>query len=308
MNILKNRIAELRKNKKASQEDVAKALGITRQAISLYERGEHEPRLETWQKLADFFGVSVPYIQGIEPKLSAKDILKKIIPELHKEYFDNYLLLNGELPKDSFSISPSTTTTLNRLIEVKGIKKKPIDFYSKDDKQFILNPEIKKYWFDLLIPFVKGMFNNGWIFDNYISTNILIHFIDLKVTEQESKKESMSVLENYLIDLHYFAFDEPLHHLMNTSIKYSDFETAKEHFDKYFSFLEEVRDKVFSKSETEVLKKAFESRSRMEERYGDKMLIKKIKKQVNDGDTKLARFLVETLNNWDDAYKEYMTK
>ncbi|XBP97372.1 hypothetical protein AAFS18_08330 [Lactobacillus crispatus] len=58
-----------------------------------------------------------------------------------------------------------------------------------------------------------------------------------------------------MIDLHYFAFDEPLHHLMNTSIKYSDFETAKEHFDKYFSFLEEVRDKVFSKSETEVLKK-----------------------------------------------------
>ncbi|MCP9317820.1 helix-turn-helix domain-containing protein [Lactobacillus helveticus] len=305
---MKNRIAELRKNKKASQEDVAKALGITRQAISLYERGEHEPRLETWQKLADFFGVSVPYIQGIEPKLSAKDILKKIIPELHKEYFDNYLLLNGELPKDSFSISPSTTTTLNRLIEVKGIKKKPIDFYSKDDKQFILNPEIKKYWFDLLIPFIKGMYNNGWIFDNYISINTLMHFIDFKVTEQESKKNKMSILENYLVELHYFAFDEPLHHLMNTSIKYSDFEIAKKNFDKYFSFLKEVKDKVFSKSEAEVLKEAFESRLRIEERYSDEILIKKIENQVNNGDTKLARFLVETLDNWDSAYKKYMSK
>ena len=303
-----NRIKEIRERKGIGQKELAEKINTSQQAISLYETGKREPRLETWKKLANFFGVSVPYIQGIEPKLSAKDILKKIIPELHKEYFDNYLLLNGELPKDSFSISPSTTTTLNRLIEVKGIKKKPIDFYSKDDKQFILNPEIKKYWFDLLIAFVKGIYNNGWIFDNYISINTLMHFIDLKVTEQESKKESMSVLENYLIDLHYFAFDEPLHHLMNTSIKYSDFKTAKEHFDKYFSFLEEVRDKVFSKSETEVLKKAFESRSRMEERYGDKMLIKKIKKQVNDGDTKLARFLVETLNNWDDAYKKYMSK
>ena len=64
---MKNRIAELRKNKKASQDDVAKALGITRQAISLYERGEHEPKLETWKKLASFFDVSVPYLQGIEP-------------------------------------------------------------------------------------------------------------------------------------------------------------------------------------------------------------------------------------------------
>ncbi|MDU7064452.1 MAG: helix-turn-helix transcriptional regulator, partial [Lactobacillus paragasseri] len=32
--------------------------------ISQYERGKREPKLETWQKLADFFGVSVPYLQG----------------------------------------------------------------------------------------------------------------------------------------------------------------------------------------------------------------------------------------------------
>ena len=283
-------------------------MGLATNTISRYETGKREPKLETWKKLANFFGVSVPYIQGIEPKLSAKDILKKIIPELHKEYFDNYLLLNGELPQDSFSISPSTTTTLNRLIDVKGIKKKPIDFYSKDDKQFILNPEIKKYWFDLLIPFVKGMYNNGWIFDNYISINTLMHFIDFKVTEQESKKNKMSILENYLVELHYFAFDEPLHHLMNTSIKYSDFETAKKNFDKYFSFLKEVKDKVFSKSEAEVLKEAFESRLRIEERYNDEILIKKIENQVNNGDTKLARFLVETLDNWDSAHNKYMSK
>lgn len=135
-----------------------------------------------------------------------------------------------------------------------------------------------------------------------------MHFIDFKVTEQESKKNKMSILENYLVELHYFAFDEPLHHLMNTSIKYSDFEIAKKNFDKYFSFLKEVKDKVFSKSEAEVLKEAFESRLRIEERYSDEILIKKIENQVNNGDTKLARFLVETLDNWDSAYKKYMSK
>ena len=60
-----NRIKEIRQEKNLSQTDIAKALGVTRQAISLYEKGDREPKLETWQKLADFFGVSVPYLQGI---------------------------------------------------------------------------------------------------------------------------------------------------------------------------------------------------------------------------------------------------
>lgn len=91
MNILKNRIAELRKNKKASQDDVAKALGITRQAISLYERGEHEPKLETWKKLASFFDVSVPYLQGIEPNfdLLTSETKDFILNKLDSNYFSS---------------------------------------------------------------------------------------------------------------------------------------------------------------------------------------------------------------------------
>ena len=60
-----NRIKEIRQEKKLSQKDLAKKLNISQQAISLYEKGDREPKLETWQKLADFFGVSVPYLQGL---------------------------------------------------------------------------------------------------------------------------------------------------------------------------------------------------------------------------------------------------
>ena len=60
-----NRIKEIRQEKKLSQKDLANKLNISQQAISLYEKGGREPKLETWQKLADFFGVSVPYLQGI---------------------------------------------------------------------------------------------------------------------------------------------------------------------------------------------------------------------------------------------------
>ena len=91
VNILKNRIAELRKNKKVSQDDVAKALGITRQAISLYERGEHEPKLETWKKLASFFDVSVPYLQRIKTNfdLLTSETKDFILNKLDSNYFSS---------------------------------------------------------------------------------------------------------------------------------------------------------------------------------------------------------------------------
>ena len=69
-----NRIKEIRQEKKLSQKDLAKKLNISQQAISLYEKGDREPKLETWQKLADFFGVPTSYLQGFG--LSKKDAIE----------------------------------------------------------------------------------------------------------------------------------------------------------------------------------------------------------------------------------------
>lgn len=65
-----NRIRKCRQNKKLTlkqlSEELAKQdLKISADALGKYERGEREPKLETWIKLADFFGVSVSYLQGI---------------------------------------------------------------------------------------------------------------------------------------------------------------------------------------------------------------------------------------------------
>lgn len=68
-----NRLKELRKSKGLSQVELAKKTGISNQAISFYEREKRHPKIETWQKLADYFNVSVPYIRGeIDTKLIAK--------------------------------------------------------------------------------------------------------------------------------------------------------------------------------------------------------------------------------------------
>ena len=64
-----NRIKELRECRNISQEELATALDTTQQSISLYESRDREPKLKIWQKLADFFNVSVPYLQGFETQV-----------------------------------------------------------------------------------------------------------------------------------------------------------------------------------------------------------------------------------------------
>ena len=55
---------KLRKERKLSQNDMAKFLGITRQGYGNYESGARRPDNETLQKLADFFEVSTDYLLG----------------------------------------------------------------------------------------------------------------------------------------------------------------------------------------------------------------------------------------------------
>lgn len=65
---MRNRIKELQAEKNISQAQLAHEIGMTGQAVYNYELGKREPKLATWVKLADYFGVSVGYLQGIEAK------------------------------------------------------------------------------------------------------------------------------------------------------------------------------------------------------------------------------------------------
>ena len=59
-----NNIAEMRKEKKLSQRQLAKAIGTSQANLSRWEQGLIEPSvIECW-KLADFFDVSIDVICG----------------------------------------------------------------------------------------------------------------------------------------------------------------------------------------------------------------------------------------------------
>lgn len=61
---MKNRLKQLRKEKGLTLDDIQSQTGIKRGTYNNYENGTTKPKLETWQALADFFNVSVPYLQG----------------------------------------------------------------------------------------------------------------------------------------------------------------------------------------------------------------------------------------------------
>lgn len=80
-----NRIKELRRNSKLSQIELAKIANVSNQAISAYESGTREPKKETWEALANFFNVSVPYLKGYG---YSKEYIYKCLDDAYKENYE----------------------------------------------------------------------------------------------------------------------------------------------------------------------------------------------------------------------------
>lgn len=90
---MQNRIKELRKKNNLTLKGLGKKVGLADNTLSQYETGKRHPKFEVWQKIADYFDVSVPYLQGFininipnnlkfDSKKDAVDCIKKIMKAL----------------------------------------------------------------------------------------------------------------------------------------------------------------------------------------------------------------------------------
>ena len=61
-------IVRLRKINQMTQEDIAEAVGVSRQAVAKWESGETIPDLEKCRLLAELFGVSLDDLANYEPE------------------------------------------------------------------------------------------------------------------------------------------------------------------------------------------------------------------------------------------------
>lgn len=97
-----NRLRELREAKKYTLDDNEKKTGINRGTYNNYESGKTSPKEPTWQALANFFNVSVPYLQGTDDKtvikkISSEDLLQELIDRKVLEPIDVGLYKEFEL-------------------------------------------------------------------------------------------------------------------------------------------------------------------------------------------------------------------
>lgn len=59
-----NRLKEFRKEQGLTLDDIENITGIKRGTFNNYENGKTEPKLDTWQKLAEALNVTPQYLVG----------------------------------------------------------------------------------------------------------------------------------------------------------------------------------------------------------------------------------------------------
>lgn len=113
--MLKNRIRELRKEKGLTLKELSQRLKengtpISASSLIKYERGERNPKLETWIKLADYFGVSVSYLQGVTENSSPKSV--------QGEFYENLLTDTSESEKMFSKIAKTRSLSAQKMAKI----------------------------------------------------------------------------------------------------------------------------------------------------------------------------------------------
>lgn len=73
-----NRLKGLRELRKMTRVELAEKIGVTKLTILNWEHGTHEIKGSNAKKLADHFGVSIPYLLGYDTDNTLQDLITKI--------------------------------------------------------------------------------------------------------------------------------------------------------------------------------------------------------------------------------------
>ena len=94
MQTFHERLRATRIEKGFTQEQLAKAVGVTKSTMAKYDRGELEPNVKNIKKIAQVLGVSVDYLLGIDNAEQAKSI--KLLLDLYRDIAKEYGLISEE--------------------------------------------------------------------------------------------------------------------------------------------------------------------------------------------------------------------
>ena len=90
-----NRLKELRKRKKMTQQELANIIGVTKLTILRWEKGDRQIKSDKAQQLGEYFNVSVGYLLGYEDNNSFVSSVVNEVDLLDPD--DNTNNLNSDL-------------------------------------------------------------------------------------------------------------------------------------------------------------------------------------------------------------------
>lgn len=137
--MLGDKIRALRKDNKITQQELAKAINLSRSAVGMLESNKNGASLDKLKEIADFFGITVDYLLSdneqientkeikkerdyslsVKEQLDIDDEAKKIIDELSMSFSKNKDSLSEE---DYFAVENAIRSTLEA-IKIKNKKK-----------------------------------------------------------------------------------------------------------------------------------------------------------------------------------------
>jgi len=98
-----------RRSKGITQEELAEYMGVSRAAVSKWEKGQSYPDIALLPQLAAYFNVSMDELLGYEPQLTSEDIqniCKGLSAEITNKPFDEAMSLIREAIKKYYSCFP----------------------------------------------------------------------------------------------------------------------------------------------------------------------------------------------------------
>lgn len=109
MNMFSVRLKAMRKDRKETQEDIARLLKVQRTTVGEYERGNIRPPMDKMKVLADHFEVSVDYLMGNtnfqtpeerdeEAPTDVSKTMKKLLEDLQQNR--HVMMFDGEVLDD----------------------------------------------------------------------------------------------------------------------------------------------------------------------------------------------------------------
>lgn len=118
-NFFMNRIKDARIEKGIKQADLAEILNVSQGTLSNWERGEHDPDIESLLKISSILKKTTDYLLGHDLLILEKSVNDNPLNEEHKKLINLYQLASSKMQRAIMDILEDVTNPASTSMDIK---------------------------------------------------------------------------------------------------------------------------------------------------------------------------------------------